>query len=149
MLVESLRETAYEDRDVLAGTPYRYAVAALDSLSGEPGHRSREVTATPEPNPRIEAVLRAAENQLSVRFDTEMGREVGEHFRYRIEGFGIAGSAAVHAGARRVLLTFSALPAEGELALVTRGLRNSRGTPLGSDTVPFRAVPSGQLRFAC
>lgn len=141
VLVESLRETAYEDRDVLAGTPHRYAVAALDSLSGEPGHRSREVTATPEPNPRIEAVLRAAENRLSVRFDTEMGREVGEHFRYRIEGFGIAGSAAVHAGARRVLLTFSALPAEGELALVTRGLRNSRGTPLGSDTFLFALFP--------
>ena len=141
VLVESLRETGFEDRDVLAGSPYRYAVAALDSLSGEPGHRSPEVTVTPEPNPRIEAVLRAAENQLSVGFDSEMGSEIGEHFRYRVEGFGVAGSAAVHAGARRVLLTFSALPAEGELALVTRGLRNSRGTPLDSDRFLFSLFP--------
>ena len=141
VLVESLGETGFEDADVSAGSSYRYAVAALDSLSGEPGHRSPEVAVTPEPNPRIETVRRAAENQLSVRFDTGMGREAGEHFRYRIEGFGVAGSAAVHAGGTRVLLTFSALPAAGELALVTRGLRNSRGTPLDSDRFPFALSP--------
>ena len=142
VLVESLRDTRHEDGDVSAGNAYRYAVAALDSLSGEAGHRSREVAVTPEPNPRIEAVLRASENQLSVRFDSEMGREIGEHFRYRIEGLGIPGSAAVHAGATRVLLTFSALPSAGELALATRGLRNSRGTPLESERFLFELSPA-------
>ncbi len=137
VLVGSLRGTRYEDGDVAAGSEYRYAVAALDSLSEEAGHRSREVTVTPEPNPRIEAVRRAADNQLSVRFDSEMGREIGDHFRYRIESHGIPSSAAAHAGAKRVLLTFSALPTAGELALATRGLRNSRGTPLDSERFLF------------
>ena len=148
VLVESLPDIRYEDTTVSTGSPYRYAVAALDPLSGEPGHWSPEVTVIPEPNPRIEAVLRVADNQLSVRFDSEMGGEVGEHFRYWIEGTGIAESAAVHAGGTRVLLTFAALPTEGEVALVTRALRNSRGTPLDPERFLFELAPlAGAIRL--
>ena len=143
VLVESLRETGYEDRDVLAGSSYRYAVAALDSLSGEPGHRSPEVAVTPEPNPRIEAVparrrkpafgsVRLANGRCGRRALPLPDRGI-EHCRIR------GGARRRHAGAAHL-----PGPAGGRGAGTGyKGSAQQQGNSPRFGPVSFRAVSSG------
>ena len=155
LLAENLAETRFAD-SVAAGNSYRYAVAALDSFLGAAGYTSEAIVVRAEAGPRILAVEKVSPGQLSVLFDVPMADEVSEPHRYEIDGLSVAteglvaNSAAVDRGGHRVLLSFDHLPESGEFALVTRGLRNRRGTPMGSVGSSYRfelkpALPASRL----
>ena len=132
----------YLDSGLTAGRAYSYRVVAIDS-TGATGHRTRGLTVTPGPLPRVVGAGRQSSRQITVQFDQPMGPEVAEPFRYRLlPDVAVAEAVILDRSGRRVVIAFSTdLPDDGVVSLVLSGLRSEQGAALKTTAIDIDLVP--------
>ena len=135
VVADDIFGSRFEDEGLEEGKIYRFAVAALDSLTGSEGERTRDLAVWPEAPLRVLEVKRLSPHQLAVVFSGAVEISDRESYRFRVDpGPGMPSSVLPDQGHHRALLSFEkALPDSGTFQLGIVGLRSLRGTPLAEE----------------
>ncbi len=145
ILVSTIEDTLFEDREVAESVTYTYSIAALNSSLKVEGSRTAPIAVRVEGASRVLAVERISRHQLAVHFSTAMDISYETSYRYRVAPeVGSPSSVFVDRTRRRVVLSFTrTLPDSGRFALFIQNLPNPPGTPLEEESqqVEFELKP--------
>ena len=134
VLIEQFGGLLIEDTEVETGITYRYAVAAVDAVTGIQGTPTDTREGRAQSPPRVEQVQRLSRHQLGVVFSSPMEIAHLEPFRFQVEpGVGIPASVLPDHGGQRVILGYRTLPDSGLFRLGIDGLRSRLGIPLAAE----------------
>ena len=135
VIADGIAGFRFEDEGLEEGQVYRFAVAALDSLTGSEGGRTAVLEVRPETPLRVLEIRRLSPHQLAIVFTGAVEISDRDTYRFRVDpGPGMPSSVLPDQGYRRALLSFEeALPDSGIFQLEIAGLRSIWGVPLAEE----------------